>query len=86
VYDLAAPNWRFRLGKEIIYADISETNIAEEALKRGGVGVEDAYQVRLEITTEVDAHGVRKEPQYRILEVVRFVHANPIPKQTGLDL
>jgi hypothetical protein len=47
VFDPAAPIWRFRLGKDIIYADISETKIAQQAIERGGVGVDDAYQVRL---------------------------------------
>ena len=61
VFDSAAPNWRFRLGKDVIYADISQTNIAQDVLARGGVGVEDAYQVKLEITTQSDAHGNKKE-------------------------
>jgi hypothetical protein len=34
VYDEKSDKWRFRLGKEIIYADISETTIAEEAIAR----------------------------------------------------
>jgi len=84
VFDEAASNWRFRLGKDIIYADISNTNIAHEALERGGVRVEDAYQVKLEITTEVDQSGNKKGSTYKILEVVRFVEAQPVPKQTGL--
>ncbi len=84
VYDLNAVNWRFRLGKEIIYADISDTNIAEEALGRGGVAVDDAYQVNLQITTEVDVRGVKKSPVYKILRVIRFVAAQPVPKQTSL--
>jgi len=84
VYDSSAPKWRFRLGKDVIYADITATNIAEEAMLRGGVGVEDAYQVRLEITTEVDSDGLRKESQYKILEVIRFVPGSPPPKQVKL--
>ncbi len=84
VYDESAPRWRFKLGKDVIYADISETNIAHEALERGGAMVEDAYQVRLEITTVVDASGKRAEPLYKVLEVVRFIPAPPSPKQTGL--
>ena len=84
VFDPAATNWRFRLGKEVIYADISQTNIAQQALERGRVGIEDAYLVRLEITTEVDAQGEKKEPRYKILEVTRFVPAEPPPRQTSL--
>lgn len=77
VYDLAAPNWRFRLGKEVIYADITQTTIAQDAMERGGALTDDAYQVRLEITTLIDANGKRKEPTYKIIEVVRFVPAVP---------
>jgi hypothetical protein len=84
VYDMNAPNWRFRLGKEIIYADITATNIARDALERGGVAVEDAYQVRLEITIEVDADGAKKESTYKILEVIRFVPAAPALRQSPL--
>jgi hypothetical protein len=84
VFDPAAPLWRFRLGKEVIYADISETNIAQEAIARGGVGVEDAYQVRLEITTEIDSHGSKEEPQYKVLQVIRFVPAPPPSIQASL--
>jgi len=84
VFDPSAPNWRFRLGKEVIYADISETHIAQEAIARGGVGIEDAYQVRLQITTEVDADGKRKESQYKIVEVIRFVQALPAARQIQL--
>jgi hypothetical protein len=73
VFDLNAPMWRFRLGKDVIYADISETNIANEAMERGGVRVEDAYQIKLQITTEVDSQGNRKAPQYKVLEVIRIV-------------
>jgi hypothetical protein len=84
VYDLAAPKWRFRFGKEIIYADISETNIAQQAMERGAVGVDDAYLVRLQITTEVDSQGRKKEPEYKILEVLRFVPAQPAARQGSL--
>ena len=46
--------------------------------------MEDAYLVKLEITTEVDAQGTKKEPKYKILEVMRFVPAEPPPRQTSL--
>jgi hypothetical protein len=84
VYDLSATSWRFRLGKEIIYADITATNIAQQALARGSVGVEDAYQVKLEITTEFDAQGSRKEARYKIIEVIRFIEAAPTARQSSL--
>lgn len=84
VYDLTAQNWRFRLGKEIIYADISQTIIAQRAIERGGALVEDAYQVQLEITTEIDHRGVKKSPRYKILEVIRFIPAIPPGRQASL--
>jgi len=77
VYDATAENWRFRLGTNVIYADITQTTIAADALERGGAMADDSYQVRLEITTEIDGKGNRKQPQYKILSVVRFVPASP---------
>jgi hypothetical protein len=78
VYDANADKWRFKLGKEVIYADISETSIAKDALARGGALVDEAYQVKVEITTQVDAQGKKKEPTYKILEVIRFVPSSPV--------
>ena len=37
-------------GGKRIYADISETTIASEAMKRGGSFMDDRYRVRMEIT------------------------------------
>lgn len=84
VYDLQAPRWRFRMGKEVIYADITATDIAAQAIQRGGALVDDTYQVRLEITTEIDASGKKKEPTYKILEVTRFIPAAPPPRQGSI--
>lgn len=78
VYDAAAPKWRFKLGKEEIYVDISETTIAEDALARGGALAEDAYQVRLEIETPKTPEGKPKKPSYKIIEVMRFIPATPM--------
>jgi hypothetical protein len=83
VFDANAQNWRFRLGTEVIYADITQTTIAADALARGGSMTDDAYQVRLEITTEIDAKGNKKPPQYKIIQVIRFVQAVP-STQTSL--
>lgn len=73
VYDANADNWRFRLGQEIIYADISATDIAQRALARGGALAEDTYQVKLEIETPKTAEGKPKKPHFRVLEVLRFI-------------
>lgn len=85
VYDTAAENWRFRLGRDVIYVDITATKIAEEALLRGGALANDAYQVSLEIRTPVDQHRKKKNPQYKILEVVRFVLASPSNQSSLFD-
>lgn len=83
VYDTKADNWRFRLGRETIYADISETTIAQDALERGGALSQDAYQVILEVTTTYDTQGKAKQPSYKIKKVVRFVPSQPT-EQRGL--
>lgn len=77
VYDVAATSWRFRLGKETIYADISETTISQDALERGGALSDDAYQVVLEATTIYDSDNNPKKPNYKIKKVIRFVPSNP---------
>lgn len=84
VFDPSAQNWRFRLGKEVIYADISQTDIASKAIERHGVSIDEAYQVKLEITTEIDSQGNKKTPTYKVLEVIRFVPAGPIMRQQSL--
>ena len=85
VFDESATNWRFRLGRDIIYADISETTIAHDALIRGGSFSEDAYQVSLEITTSYDVNGRPKESTYKIKKVVRFVAARPTKQEDLFD-
>ncbi|MDB5550437.1 MAG: hypothetical protein JWL86_421 [Rhizobium sp.] len=82
VYDERAERWRFSLGTEHVYADISETTIAKDALSRGGAMADDAYQVRLEISYS-DAD--RAKPSYKILEVLRFIAAPPRMVQTEIE-
>jgi hypothetical protein len=85
VYEERAERWRFKLGKEIIYADISETTIAHDALERGGAMADDSYQVKLEIVTPKTPEGKDKKPIYKIQEVLRFLPAIP-ETQDSLDL
>jgi hypothetical protein len=73
VYDSKAKNWQFNYGADHIYADISETDIAQRALESGGALVQDSYQVRLEITTPRDATGNLGKAQYKILTINKFV-------------
>jgi hypothetical protein len=82
VYDVTADKWRFRLGRDVIYADISATKIAEEAMERGGALSDDAYQVSLEVTTPFDPQGKPKAPVYKIVDVLRFVPGSPAVQQS----
>lgn len=50
VFDVKAPNWRFLYKRKPIYADIKETSIAKDAVKRGGSFMNDRYKVKMEIT------------------------------------
>ena len=77
VYEEHAAMWRFTMGREIIYADISGTAIAHDAIARGGAMVEDTYQVKLEIETQIPQDGKPKKPSYRVIEVLRFIPAKP---------
>jgi hypothetical protein len=80
VFDPEAKQWRFFYGEEIISADISETNIAANAIARGGVMIDDLYTVKLEITEHETGKG-RFRKSYKVLEVLDF---RPAPRQTSL--
>jgi hypothetical protein len=84
VYDKESKAWRFNLGREHVYVDISETSISEDALTRGGALAEDAYQVRLEISTPIDSDGKKGKASYKILEVLKFIPAVPHEPQADL--
>ncbi|HEY0832870.1 MAG TPA: hypothetical protein VGE72_03075 [Azospirillum sp.] len=80
VFDPKADNWRFVYGGKPIYADISETNIAKDAIRRGGASVGDTYKVKLEITEYVTAKNQFKN-SYKIKEVLSFEAS---PYQMGM--
>jgi hypothetical protein len=85
VFDSKAPNWRFRYKKKPIYADIKETNIAKDAVKRGGSFLNDRYKVKMEVTEPDAPDGT---PHYKILEVLEFTPAEqqmalPLQKRRG---
>ena len=84
VYDEQADRWRFRLGTEPVYVDISDTSIVHEAMLRGGALIDDTYQVKLEVTTDIDEQGNRSKPKYKALDVIRFIPATPVLRQVGL--
>jgi hypothetical protein len=69
VFDTKAPNWRFMYKKKPIYADIKDTKIAKDAVKRGASFMNDRYKVRMEITPASTEDGT---PHYKIVEVLEF--------------
>lgn len=71
VYDEKATRWRFTFNGGHEYMDISETQIAADAVRRGGAMVNDLYQVRLSMQQFRTTEG-RLSAKYRILEVLDF--------------
>ncbi|MBA3755082.1 MAG: hypothetical protein H0X02_02120 [Nitrosomonas sp.] len=71
VYDKDKTKWRFRLGDAIVNMDISETDIAERAINRGGALMHDAYYVRLELRQEHKSNN-KITTEYKIKEVLEF--------------
>jgi hypothetical protein len=62
--------------------DISETDIAEKALARGGALVDDAYKILLELRQELKPGG-KIINYYKIKEVLDFRGAT-IPTQRNI--
>ncbi len=71
VYDKTSPRWRFTYNEQHEYIDISETNIAEKALERGGALKNDTYLVELQITQIKKPDGGFKN-HYKIISVLNF--------------
>jgi hypothetical protein len=80
VFDPKARNWRFKYKRKPIYADVSETSIAKDAVRRGGSFMNDRYRVRMEVMPAASEDGT---PHYKILEVLDF---SPAEQQTSLPL
>lgn len=80
VFDVKAPNWRFMYKRKPIYADIRETAIAKDAVKRGGSFMNDRYKVKMEIKPADTKEGT---PHYKIIQVLEF---NPAERQMALSL
>lgn len=73
VFDVKAPMWRFLYRNKPIYAGISQTNIAKDAVKRGGSFRNDRYRVKMEVTPPPKPDGT---PHYEIIEVLDFTAAD----------
>lgn len=71
VYDINAEKWRFEYGDNHEYMDISETEIAKDAIERGGCSVNDTYKVKLEISQSFTSGG-KISNSYKIKEVLEF--------------
>ena len=81
VFDPEASNWKFLYGeKNKITVDISETSIASDVMKRGGLSVDDRYEIMMELTQYQTKKGSMKN-KYKALEVIRFL---PAPKQNKI--
>jgi len=75
VYDEKADKWRFWYGEHPIYADITETSIARDAIARGGALINDLYRVKLQITQHLTKGGAIR-PEFKILQVIDFREAS----------
>src|SRR5262249_5971428 len=80
VFDLNVTKWRFKFGDAHECMDISETDIAALAMKRGGAMLDDAFRVELEITQELKESGAITN-HYKIKKVLDFRPA-PLPYET----
>ena len=69
--DTTTRKWRFWHGGQSISVDISETNIAKNALARGFVSPSDAYLVDLEIVERMTSAG-NYVNEYKALKVKEF--------------
>ena len=71
VYDTAAPRWRFKFGDRIEYMNISETKIAEDAIKRGGALISDAYYATIRMVQSITETGSIKN-SFSVVKVEKF--------------
>ena len=84
VYEANAKKWRFRFGTNVEYFDISETNIAKDAIKRGGALIDDLYHVKAKLDQSINSKGNIKN-EYSIVEVIEFRQA-PAIVQTEMEI
>lgn len=82
VFDIAATNWSFYYGDLHITVDISDTDIAQQAIDRGGAAIRDTYVVKMQISQHVTFTG-RIGNRYKILEVKEFIPAENISDNQG---
>lgn len=73
VFNPNAIKWKFDLGNgRVGYVDISETDIASNAVKRQGSSTLDTYRVEMEVTQEI-TRGKKMKTSYKVLRVMDFM-------------
>ncbi len=80
VFNQGSKVWRFIYSDRIIQVDISDSGIAEDLLRRGGLQIGDAYFVKLEIT-EIQTEKGKFRNHYRAISFSQF-----LPAQKGTQL
>jgi hypothetical protein len=84
ILDLKAKKWKFKLANKVENIDISETHIAEDAFRRGGISVGDTYKVKLEMI-ERKTSGGAFVAEYKVKEVLGFIPGSGA-RQQNLNL
>ncbi len=72
--------WRFWYGGHAVAVDISDTTIAQDAITRGTVGIDDVYRVEMDISERRTPGGQFKH-DYKVRRVLGFT-----PGLTQVDL
>ena len=73
VFNPDAIKWKFDLGNgRVGYVDISETDIANNAVKRQGSSTRDTYRVEMEVTQRI-TRGKKIRTSYKVLRVMAFM-------------
>ena len=73
VFNPNSVKWKFDLGNgRIGYVDISETDIASNAVKRQGSSTLDTYRVEMEVTQGI-TRGKKMKTSYKVLRVMDFM-------------
>lgn len=75
VFDEKVDKWRFDWGDGPKYMDISDTTIASDAVKRGGVNVGDTYHLEIEMVQTLGEDEKPKSIEYKVKKVLEFKQA-----------
>lgn len=81
VFDNRSKKWKFHYNGHVEEIDISDTSIAENAIKRKKAVLGDTYKVKLRIVEKRTKKGDFKY-EYKVVEVLEFIEGN---EQTEMD-